>query len=37
MINLAVNTRFQNELNNHRDLLKNWCKKTKDPFLKMCV
>ena len=37
MVNLAVNSRFQSELNNHRDLLKNWCKKTADPFLKMCV
>jgi arylsulfatase A-like enzyme len=37
MVNLAVNTRFQKQLDNHRDLLKNWCNKTQDPFLKMCL
>ncbi|MDA0708856.1 MAG: sulfatase-like hydrolase/transferase [bacterium] len=37
MVNLAVNTRFVNTLQDHRKLLRDWCEKTRDPFLKMCL
>ena len=37
MVNLAVNSRFKNELDDHRKRLRQWCEKTDDPFLKMCV
>lgn len=37
MVNLAVNSNFQNELEEHRTLLRNWCQKTEDPFLNMCL
>lgn len=36
MINLAVNSHFNDIRQQHRDLLRTWCKKTSDPFLKMC-
>lgn len=37
MVNLAVNSRFSEELNDHRRRLREWCEKTDDPFLSMCV
>lgn len=37
MVNLTVNSRFKNELDDHRHRLRQWCEKTDDPFLKMCL
>jgi hypothetical protein len=30
MVNLAVNARFKNELDDHRRRLRDWCEKTND-------
>ena len=37
MVNLAVNARFEDELDDHRRRLRAWCKKTEDEFLKFCL
>ena len=37
MTNLAVNARFQDELNDHRKRLRAWCERTDDEFLKLCM
>ena len=37
MVNLAVNARFKNELDDHRRRLHAWCEKTGDEFLKLCA
>jgi arylsulfatase A-like enzyme len=37
MVNLAVNTRYNSILNNHRQLLRTCCEQTGDPFIKMCL
>jgi arylsulfatase A-like enzyme len=37
MVNLAVNARFKDELDDHRSRLRAWCEKTEDEFLKMCM
>ncbi|MYK39319.1 MAG: DUF4976 domain-containing protein [Gemmatimonadetes bacterium] len=37
MVNLAVNARFKDELDDHRRRLRAWCEKTEDEFLKFCL
>ncbi len=37
MVNLAVNARFKDELDDHRRRLRAWCEKTEDEFLKFCM
>ena len=37
MVNLAVNARFKDELDDHRRRLRAWCEKTEDEFLRFCV
>ena len=37
MVNLAVNARFEDELDDHRRRLRAWCEKTEDEFLKFCL
>ncbi len=37
MVNLAVNARFKDELDDHRCRLRAWCEKTEDEFLKFCL
>ncbi|MXX40598.1 MAG: sulfatase-like hydrolase/transferase [Gemmatimonadetes bacterium] len=37
MVNLAVNARFKDELDDHRRRLRAWCERTEDEFLKFCL
>lgn len=37
MVNLAVNSRFDDVLNDHRKSLRDWCERTNDPFESMCA
>ena len=37
MVNLAVNARFKDELDDHRRRLRAWCEKTEDEFLRFCL
>ena len=37
MVNLAVNARFKDELDDHRRRLRAWCEETEDEFLRFCL